>query len=190
MSRYHSQVVNITILGVQGVGKSAITVRMVANEWLDTYDPTIEANYTCTICVDTIVYTLDITDTAGSQNFEVYPYHHIRNPPTNFMLVYDILSLQSFQYVKTLHRNIIKNWEGQRTNFILVGNKCDLKLTDDIQVKREDAIKLSRQWNISYIETSAKLVKNLDCLKHMFLFECWRAYTISGNELEPPDWAR
>ena len=36
----------ITILGAGAVGKSAITVRMVANEFQKEYDPTIEANYT------------------------------------------------------------------------------------------------------------------------------------------------
>ena len=45
--------------------------------------------------------------------------------------------------------------------FILVGNKADL---DDSQrrVSKEEALVLARQWNVSYVETSAKTKLNVE----------------------------
>eukprot|EP01084_Bolivina_argentea_P316399 548427_1 len=117
-------IIKIVVLGAQGVGKSAITIRLVANEFLAFYDPTIEDCYTCEIQVDGTHFQLDVLDTAGDPHFEA-PRDCFIRPTTNFILVYDIISLESFEDVKTLCTKVIKRGEDERLNVMLVGNKCD-----------------------------------------------------------------
>jgi len=43
---------NAVVLGAGGVGKSALTVRFMRDEFLENYDPTIQEEYRKTIEVD------------------------------------------------------------------------------------------------------------------------------------------
>eukprot|EP00490_Sorites_sp_Unknown_P011174 CAMPEP_0114655856 /NCGR_PEP_ID=MMETSP0191-20121206/11513_1 /TAXON_ID=126664 /ORGANISM="Sorites sp." /LENGTH=75 /DNA_ID=CAMNT_0001871991 /DNA_START=51 /DNA_END=275 /DNA_ORIENTATION=+ len=65
----------IVVLGAGAVGKSAITIRMVANEWRNEYDPTIEDSYQCNLKVDGVDEELDILDTAGQEQFAALQDH-------------------------------------------------------------------------------------------------------------------
>lgn len=42
---------------------------------------------------------------------------------------------------------------------LLVGNKCDLE--DERCVSRDDGLKLANQWNIGFMEASAKSMQNV-----------------------------
>lgn len=44
--------------------------------------------------------------------------------------------------------------------FILIGNKCDLE--DKRKVTQEQANSLAAEWNVPYVETSAKTRENVD----------------------------
>ena len=56
----------IVVLGGGGVGKSCLTIRIVRNDFTDTYDPTIEDSYTKeNFRVDDIISPIEILDTAG-----------------------------------------------------------------------------------------------------------------------------
>lgn len=44
--------------------------------------------------------------------------------------------------------------------FILIGNKCDLE--DKRKVTQEQANSLAAEWNVAYVETSAKTRENVD----------------------------
>ena len=44
--------------------------------------------------------------------------------------------------------------------FIMVGNKCDL--TEKRQVTQEQAQQLAEEWNVPYVETSAKTKEHVD----------------------------
>lgn len=44
--------------------------------------------------------------------------------------------------------------------FILIGNKCDL--IEKRQVSQEQAQALATEWNVPYVETSAKTRDNVD----------------------------
>ena len=54
--------IKVAIIGPGAVGKSAITIRLVANEFRQEYDPTIEDYYHCTIDVDGYQRKLNILD--------------------------------------------------------------------------------------------------------------------------------
>jgi len=57
----------VVVLGGGGVGKSALTVRFVHSLFVEKYDPTIEDSYRRTINVDGITVSLEVLDTAGTE---------------------------------------------------------------------------------------------------------------------------
>jgi GTPase KRas len=59
----------MVVLGSGAVGKSALTIRLVTQNFLKEYDPTIEDNYNKTITVDGSPAHLDILDTAGQDEY-------------------------------------------------------------------------------------------------------------------------
>ena len=62
---------NVIILGGGGVGKSALVIRLVTDNFLDEYDPTIEDSYHKTISVDQEAVLLDLLDTAGQEEYRL-----------------------------------------------------------------------------------------------------------------------
>jgi GTPase KRas protein len=55
----------VVVLGAGSVGKSALTIRLVTDNFLAEYDPTIEDSYRKLATVDGDGAQLDILDTAG-----------------------------------------------------------------------------------------------------------------------------
>eukprot|EP00485_Elphidium_margaritaceum_P011682 CAMPEP_0202689308 /NCGR_PEP_ID=MMETSP1385-20130828/4599_1 /ASSEMBLY_ACC=CAM_ASM_000861 /TAXON_ID=933848 /ORGANISM="Elphidium margaritaceum" /LENGTH=189 /DNA_ID=CAMNT_0049344425 /DNA_START=84 /DNA_END=653 /DNA_ORIENTATION=+ len=150
----------ITILGAGAVGKSAITVRMVANEFQSEYDPTIEANYTCTIQVEGKNETLDILDTAGQEQFAALQHHWIRESHA-FLLVYAVNNERTFRHCNDLYKTILRNKDGQRVDIVLVGNKTDLP-DNKHEVTYAMGKQLASDWGCSFLETSAKTGTNVN----------------------------
>ncbi|KAF9913965.1 Ras GTPase, partial [Lobosporangium transversale] len=63
------QKLSIVVVGDGAVGKSALTLRFLRDQFHDEYDPTIEDSYCKHIEVDGQEYTLDINDTAGQHEY-------------------------------------------------------------------------------------------------------------------------
>ena len=57
------------VMGVGGVGKSAITNRFVINRWIEKYDPTIEESYMTNVDIDGKALQVEILDTAGQDEY-------------------------------------------------------------------------------------------------------------------------
>ena len=55
-----TQEYKIVVLGGGGVGKSALTIRLVTNNFLEEYDPTIEDSYRKSVVIDEKACLLDI----------------------------------------------------------------------------------------------------------------------------------
>lgn len=52
-----------------GVGKSALTIQLIQNHFVDEYDPTIEDSYRKQVVIDGETCLLDILDTAGQEEY-------------------------------------------------------------------------------------------------------------------------
>ena len=137
------------------VGKSAITIRMVANEWRNEYDPTIEDSYQCNLKVDGVDEELDILDTAGQEQFAALQDHWIRESDA-FLLVYSITDKRTLQHCYELYTKIKRNKDTKYIALVLVGNKSDLP--DDVrQVTYDEGKKVATKLgNAKFYETSAK----------------------------------
>ena len=59
------------MLGAGGVGKSSLTVRFTSGYFDEIYDPTVQDSYRQTFSFDGRDVILDITDTAGQEDYIV-----------------------------------------------------------------------------------------------------------------------
>jgi len=81
----------LVVLGGGGVGKSALTIRLVTDNFLDEYDPTIEDSYRKNVTIDNDPAMLDILDTAGQEEFSSMQDQWMRDGQ-GFILVYNIIA--------------------------------------------------------------------------------------------------
>lgn len=178
--------IKIVVLGAGAVGKSAITIRMVVNEFREDYDPTIEDSYTLsvhslidhtpwitcvchrinaihstTITVDGEEIDLDILDTAGQAQFNELQNHWIREADA-FLLVYSVESSRTLKAAMELYRKIKreKTVSNGRIDLVLIGNKCDLPASAH-EVSVSDGKELADRWEVPFFHTSAKTGVNV-----------------------------
>lgn len=59
----------LIVVGGGGVGKSALTIQLIQNHFVDEYDPTIEDSYRKQVTIDEETCLLDILDTAGQEEY-------------------------------------------------------------------------------------------------------------------------
>mmetsp|Transcript_86868 Transcript_86868/g.106549 ORF Transcript_86868/g.106549 Transcript_86868/m.106549 type:complete len:196 (-) Transcript_86868:20-607(-) len=154
----------IVVLGAGAVGKSAITIRMVANEWRNEYDPTIEDSYRKQVMIDDEPALLDILDTAGQEEFSSMQDQWMREGK-GFLLVYSITSRPTFEECELLREKIMRTKDPEENEVIpivLVGNKCDL--VDQRAVDSSEGQKLAKDWGCAFFEASAKdKINNENC---------------------------
>jgi GTPase KRas protein len=147
----------LVVLGGGGVGKSALTIRLVTDNFLDEYDPTIEDSYRKQVMIDDETALLDILDTAGQEEFSSMQDQWMRDGK-GFLLVYNIISRPTFDEVSILYDKILRTKDTDKVPIVLVGNKCDLK--DERQVEYQEGANLAKQWGCPFFETSAKIKLN------------------------------
>jgi len=151
------------MLGAGGVGKSTLTLQMVAGYFAEEYDPTIEDSYRKQVSVDGKVNLLEIIDTAGQEEYSILTDRTLADGQA-FMLVYSVTSRPSFVAIKSFYSRVIrvKNAlrESGRPPIVLVGNKEDLD--EHRQVSYEEGDNLAKTWRVPFNETSAKLCKNVE----------------------------
>jgi len=101
---------------------------------------------------------LQIWDTAGQERFRSITHAYYRDAHA-LLLLYDVGRRKTFENTRAWLSEI-KEYAPQGAVVILLGNKCDL--TKERQVKREDGEKLAAEYNVPFIETSAKSGMNID----------------------------
>ncbi|KAF7496533.1 Ras-related protein Ral-a [Sarcoptes scabiei] len=160
----------IIMVGAGGVGKSALTLQYMYKEFVTDYEPTKADSYRTNAKVDGQDVTVDILDTAGQEDYAAIRDNYFRSGE-GFMCVFSIIEHESFAAINEF-RTILRVKGDEKIPMILVGNKADL--SNDRKVTYEEASLLAHQWNIPYIETSAKLYTNVD--------ECFEALLSSIHQ--------
>jgi len=117
--------ISIVIVGSGGVGKSALTMQFIKNEFLDLYDPTIEDSYKKTVMVDGEITHLDILDTAGQEEFSSVRDHYYRKGQA-FLFVYSISDQKSIEEI-TIFKTNLDRVKHDNVPIVLVGNKVKMK---------------------------------------------------------------
>ena len=152
---------HIIFLGDIGVGKTSIATQFIFNRFGGEYEPTIEDIYRTQIKVDGLQCFIEIPilGDIGSQEFTAVHTEALRKAD-GFAIVYSITSLSSFEmighYLHQLSR--IRLLEMNRA-VIVIGNKIDLE--SNRQVSPEKGRQLATNHGYCFIESSAKLPKNI-----------------------------
>ena len=116
----------LVIVGGGGVGKSALTIQLIQNHFIDEYDPTIEDQHRKQVVIDDECTLLDILDTAGQEEYSAMRDQYIRSAE-GFLLVFSLTSRSSYEEAKQIYNQILRvNEEKDNIPVILLGNKCDL----------------------------------------------------------------
>ena len=142
----------IVVVGAGEVGKSALTIQLIHNQFVEEYDPTIEDSYIKPVVIDGKTSFLHILDTAGQEEFSAMRVHYMR-AGESFLLVFALNSLKSFDDIKTFREQIRGARDSDEVPMVLVGNKADLntRAVDSAQVKL-----IADKLKLPYLETSAK----------------------------------
>ncbi|CAK7225235.1 Ras-related protein rsr1 [Sporothrix curviconia] len=133
--------------------------QFVHNQWIESYDPTIEDSYRTQVAVDGRQVVLEILDTAGTEQFVAMRDLYMKTGQ-GFLLVFSITSPSSLSELAVLRDEIIRVKDNESTPIVIVGNKADLE--DQRGVSRSKAFTLSQQWNAPYYEASARTRTNVD----------------------------
>ena len=189
---YYEQ--RITVFGYPGVGKSALTIRLVTGNFLEEYDPTIEDSYRKKVEIETkdgktLNTILDVLDTAGDEDgsfmWGVRGLFH--RGDGGYLLVYDISSRISFEKVAMYRDEIVRREDVPSDEakdyiaIVLVGNKCDLS-DDKRQVTKEEGIEYAKECGMPFFETSAlKEIHNIECF-HQVVKEYYHIQKIQSEE--------
>lgn len=141
----------LVVVGAGGVGKSALTIQLIQNHFVDEYDPTIEDSYRKQVVIDGETCLLDILDTAGQEEYSAMRDQYMRTGE-GFLCVFAVNNKRSFEDIHVFRQQIKRVKDADEVPMVLVGNKCDLQRT----VMPMEAHELATSYGIPFIETSAK----------------------------------
>ena len=143
----------INIIGLNGVGKSSISFRIINNKFQKNIPPTISVDVgNFQVKVNEEIIQLQLWDACGNEEF-------IEKTPNLFrdtyaaIIVYAINDRKSFFQIEKWN-NILSQYTFECIKF-LIGNKSDLE--DSRVVSKEEGEKLREDYDFKlFIETSAK----------------------------------
>lgn len=156
-----SNVHKIIMVGSGGVGKSALTLQFMYDEFVEDYEPTKADSYRKKVVVEAEECQVDILDTAGQEDYAAIRDNYFRSGE-GFLCVYSICEPESFENTNDFREQIlrVKGVTEESIPFLLVANKIDL--IDKRQVSQEEGKQRAGEWKVPYIETSAKTKENVD----------------------------
>jgi small GTP-binding protein len=159
MAKTYDYLFKLLLIGDSGVGKTSVLFRFSEDAYNSTFISTIGIDFKIrTIDLDGKKIKLQIWDTAGQERFRTITTAYYRGA-MGIMLVYDITNEKSFENIRNWIRNIEEHASTDVEKMIL-GNKCDMN--DRRQVTKERGSLLASEYNIKFMETSAKSSTNVE----------------------------
>jgi len=148
----------VIVCGDPMVGKTSIIIRFTDNAFNRSYYSSIGINVSDKVLqINDINVQLIIWDIAGHSKFKI-----IRAPfykgAKGVLLVFDLTNPKSFSSIKTWYDDIKKNTMDPLIGIIL-GNKDDI--IENREISKKEALKLKKELNLEYIETSALTGDNI-----------------------------
>ncbi|XP_054882326.1 ras-related protein Ral-B-like [Poeciliopsis prolifica] len=149
----------VIMVGSGGVGKSALTLQFMYDEFVEDYEPTKADSYRKKVVLDGEEVQIDILDTAGQEDYAAIRDNYFRCGE-GFLLVFSITEHESFTAITEFREQIVRVKEEEAIPLLVVGNKSDLE--DRRQVSVDDGTAKASGWGVPYVETSAKTRANVD----------------------------
>eukprot|EP00873_Tetraselmis_striata_P038623 jgi/Tetstr1/458887/TSEL_004395.t1 len=151
----------LVFLGDQSVGKTSIITRFMYDKFDNTYQATIGIDFLSkTMYLEDRTVRLQLWDTAGQERFRSLIPSYIRDSSVA-VVVYDVSNRTSFLNTSRWIEEV-RTERGSDVIVVLVGNKTDL--VDKRQVSIEEGDAKAREFNVMFIETSAKAGFNIKAL--------------------------
>eukprot|EP01102_Stenamoeba_stenopodia_P007168 TRINITY_DN2001_c0_g3_i1.p1 TRINITY_DN2001_c0_g3~~TRINITY_DN2001_c0_g3_i1.p1 ORF type:complete len:216 (+),score=46.75 TRINITY_DN2001_c0_g3_i1:236-883(+) len=151
----------LVFLGDQSVGKTSIITRFMYDTFDSTYQATIGIDFLFkTMYLEDRTIRLQLWDTAGQERFRSLIPSYIRDSSVA-VIVYDITNRQSFLSTAKWIDDV-RAERGTDVIVVLVGNKTDL--ADKRAVSIEEGEAKAKEWDVMFIETSAKAGFNIKAL--------------------------
>ena len=152
----HLEEYKVAILGAGGVGKSALTLRIISGTFTPDYTPTIEDYYRHETNVHGVgSCVVEILDSGGTEQFSSMRQLYISSSQ-GFAIVYAIDDRDSLTEAKGIYQEIVELKPPGQAQVVLVGNKCDLN-SSWREVSFQDGVQAARAMNnAAFLETSAK----------------------------------
>lgn len=144
----------IAVVGGGGVGKSCLTIRFLRDMFINKYDPTIEESYRKQVTVDGQAMTLEILDTAGQEEYTAIRDRYLRKQD-GFACVFSLASRATVGEIRRTFLHIRRVKDSDEIVGILIANKSDIPI-EERAVSSDVGMQLGREFNIPYIECSAK----------------------------------
>ena len=165
MSEEYDYLFKSIVVGDGGVGKTALTLRFSKDFFTEDYKMTIGVDFHVkTITIDTnegpIKAKLQLWDTGGQERFSSIRPMYYRGS-LGAVLVFDLTNSSSFDHLPQWIEEVRANIQAE-IPLLLVGNKSDL--LDQRAVSLEEINHFTRDFNLYYMETSAKTGEGVgDC---------------------------
>ncbi|KER34124.1 hypothetical protein T265_00011 [Opisthorchis viverrini] len=153
-------ILRLIMVGSGGVGKSALTLQFMYDEFVEDYEPTKADSYRKKIILDGEEVQIDILDTAGQEEYIGIRENYFRSGE-GFLLVYAINDLETLRALPGFCDQVYRAKNTDNLPMVLVANKIDLKDSSPV-CYTEAGQEYARQLKISYVETSAKTQQNVD----------------------------
>ncbi|XP_015261839.1 PREDICTED: ras-related and estrogen-regulated growth inhibitor-like protein [Gekko japonicus] len=148
----------VAVLGSEGTGKSALTVRFLTRRFIGEYASDSECIYTKHMCLDGKQINLEIYDPCSQPRQGKLSLTDELHWADGFVIVYDISDRASFAFAKALlyrirecHASASKR--ASESTVVLVGNKQDL--CHIREVGWEEGQKLALDYKCQFCELSA-----------------------------------
>ena len=180
------EVHKVIMVGSGGVGKSAITLQFMYDEFVEDYEPTKADSYRKKVVLDGKEVSVDILDTAGQEDYAAIRDNYFRTGE-GFMCVFSLTDADSFTALEELKDQIFRVKSMVKIPLILVANKVDLD--SQRKVSETTLQDKAKQWGVPYIETSAKTKLNVDKAFYELLREIKR-WKESQNGTKKPSTGR
>jgi len=117
------------VLGKDGVGKSAFTVRLLTKRFIGEYDRTLEETYRHRVEVDGQKILLEILDTAGQNSVEKID---ACSSADVFFVLYSTTDRSSFKEAALIIRYLLETRNVAQSAIFLIATKKDLKYEQDV----------------------------------------------------------
>ena len=151
----------IIIVGDSGIGKSNVVDRFINGKFNDDIKSTIGIDFQLKAIIsgpDKI--KLQIWDSAGQERYRSICRNYYRQAG-GILIMFDLTRKSTFDNVPRWITEIKENVDNiYELEIMLVGNKADLE--DQREVSNYDIIKLQEEYDLPYIETSAKSELNVN----------------------------
>jgi GTPase KRas protein len=151
--------IRIGMFGGGGVGKTALTLRYLRDQFVEEYIPTLADDFTKEIELNGKKLTINIIDTAGQDDFREMRASFYQSVQ-GFILVYSITDRNSLFEAEEIQKDICQNLNKTVVPCVIVGNKADLRDEDSVPVA--DGVGLAKKLQATHLETSARTGLNVN----------------------------